>query len=276
MPIEALVRAQLGHFDDLVGRRIGISGHAIKINAAAAQAIALALHELATNAAKYGALSNANSLVNVSWTLNDNGAEPRFILSWTESGGPAVCKPARRGFGSTVTGILVKMSLDGDVETDYATEGFKWRLSCSKTKVVEKTQGLGRNKTTSTRYNFASDSRRILVVEDEPLIAMQIATMLERAGFEVLGPVASVDQALALVERSGCAAAVLDVNLANETAEPVALRLTQSGTHFVTISGYGRNQLPSSFGSAPYFGKPIDAAGILRCLERCLDSVPKH
>lgn len=172
-----------------------------------------------------------------------------------------------------MTGSLTKMSLDGDVRTEYASTGLAWQLSCPAGKVIESESGLQRRASTSVAVGNASGRKRILVVEDEALIAVEVAAMLEGAGFEVLGPVGSVDQALALIERSGCEAAVLDINLGSETAEPIARRLSRSGVPFMTISGYSRDQLPRGFGSAPHFAKPLDADGVVAGIKRCLTGI---
>jgi two-component sensor histidine kinase len=96
----------------------------------AAQAIAMALHELATNAAKYGALSVANGTVAVTWRRRSaNGVEGRLELSWHERGGPPVQPPERRGFGYTVMHDVVSQTVQGDVKLDYAPEGLLWHLS---------------------------------------------------------------------------------------------------------------------------------------------------
>jgi two-component sensor histidine kinase len=125
--VKELVQAQLGHFADLIGTRINFDGPELNLNAAAAQAIGLALHELTTNAGKYGALSTDAGRVDVTWHLDGD----TFMMSWIERDGPPVRPPERRGFGSTVTQSMVKQTLGGEVELDYAPSGLKWRLTCS-------------------------------------------------------------------------------------------------------------------------------------------------
>jgi PAS domain S-box-containing protein len=122
---EDLVRAQLAHFAD-VGARIAVDGPRLRLNAAAAQAVGLALHELATNAGKYGALSVDAGSVDVRWQLEGD----TFMMSWTERNGPPVSPPQRRGFGSTVVDSMAKLSVGGEVKLDYAPSGLMWRLSC--------------------------------------------------------------------------------------------------------------------------------------------------
>src|SRR5262252_8568741 len=152
--MEDLVRAQLAHFADLVGSRIGVHGPKLHLNAAAAQAIGLALHELATNAGKYGALSVDAGHVDVGWQFDDGGI---FTMGWTERDGPPVSPPRRRGFGSTVITWMAKRSVDGEVELDYAPSGLVWHLTCPAANALEvwerqsKFQGKGKSKLAKSR-----------------------------------------------------------------------------------------------------------------------------
>jgi PAS domain S-box-containing protein len=133
--VEDLVRVQLAHFEDLVGSRIAIHGPKLRLNAAAAQAVGLAVHELATNASKYGALSTDTGHVDVDWRSDAHS----FAISWTESGGPPVRPPDCRGFGSTVIEAMAKRTVGGEVEADYAPSGFGWHLTCPAVNALEAT-----------------------------------------------------------------------------------------------------------------------------------------
>jgi PAS domain S-box-containing protein len=132
--LEDLVRAQLAHFVGLIGTRISVDGPPVRLAAAAAQSIGIALHELATNAGKYGALSGESGRVDIEWRLSGD----EFTIGWAERDGPDVEPPKRYGFGSTVISTVAKASVDGDVELDYAPAGLIWRLKCSPDKVLER------------------------------------------------------------------------------------------------------------------------------------------
>jgi PAS domain S-box-containing protein len=132
--LEDLVRAQLAHFVDLIGTRISVDGPPVRLAAAAAQSLGIALHELATNAGKYGALSSECGRVDIDWRLSGD----EFTIGWAERDGPRVEAPKRHGFGSTVISTVAKVSVDGDVELDYAPTGLTWRLKCSTDKVLER------------------------------------------------------------------------------------------------------------------------------------------
>ena len=124
--IEDLVRAQLSHFAALIGSRIAAQGPKIRLTAASAQAVGLALHELATNAGKYWALSTENGRVDVCWGIDGN----TFAVRWMEHDGPPVSAPKLRGFGTVVMKEMAERSVDGRVELEYAPSGVTWRLTC--------------------------------------------------------------------------------------------------------------------------------------------------
>jgi two-component sensor histidine kinase len=124
--VDDMVRAQLAHFADLVGTRIATQGPKLRLNPSCAQAIGLALHELGTNAGKYGALSTDRGRVDVCWNFSDN----TFTMSWTEREGPPVSAPTRRGFGTTVVERMTERSLGGAVDLDFAPSGLTWCLTC--------------------------------------------------------------------------------------------------------------------------------------------------
>jgi two-component sensor histidine kinase len=131
--IKDLVCAQLSPFADLIGSRIVVRGPKLRLNAASAQAIGLALHELTTNAGKYGALSTDRGRVDVVWGTDGDV----LTISWTEREGPPVTAPERRGFGSIVMETMTERSVGGAVDLDYAPPGLTWRLTCPAANVLE-------------------------------------------------------------------------------------------------------------------------------------------
>ncbi len=135
--VEELVRAQLSHLGDLIGSRIFVDGPKLRFNTVGAQAVGLALHELATNASKYGALSTDRGRVDVRWNLSDNA----FTMSWTEREGPSVSAPKRRGFGTMVIERMAESSLGGTVNLDYAPSGLTWCLTCPARNPLERRNG---------------------------------------------------------------------------------------------------------------------------------------
>jgi two-component sensor histidine kinase len=122
--IEELVRTQVGHYVDLIGTRIDLAGPEMMLKPEAAQNLGLALHELATNAAKYGALSNEDGRIEIRWELDQS----RFRIGWQEIGGPPVSPPQREGFGHKVVTRIVTLALEGTVDLRFEPSGLVWRL----------------------------------------------------------------------------------------------------------------------------------------------------
>ncbi len=140
--VEDLVRAQLAHFVGLIGQRIGLRGPRLRLRASSAQAIGLALHELATNAGKYGALSSDRGHVGVSWATDGD----TFCMDWTERDGPPVSAPQRSGFGTIVMEMMAERSVAGKVDLAFAPAGVTWRLTCPAVNALEprETESRGR------------------------------------------------------------------------------------------------------------------------------------
>ncbi|MDB5596994.1 MAG: signal transduction histidine kinase [Hyphomicrobiales bacterium] len=127
-----LMNSQVGHLDDKISGRITARGPDVILNAVAAQNFGMALHELATNAVKYGALSCQHGQVAVEWALSlEDPERPRLLLSWTESGGPMVREPVRRGFGRLVIETIAARALSGEVELIFDPAGVVCRIDAA-------------------------------------------------------------------------------------------------------------------------------------------------
>jgi two-component sensor histidine kinase/CheY-like chemotaxis protein len=132
-----LVRGQLAHFGDLIQSRIVIEGPALRLSPAAAQSIGMAVHELSTNAIKYGALSRDAGSIEITWKTDVEQDDRSFRIRWQEYGGPAVVAPAHRGFGTTVLTRMIEMSLGGRATLDYAASGLVWSNESPLKKILE-------------------------------------------------------------------------------------------------------------------------------------------
>jgi two-component sensor histidine kinase len=127
--IGASIRAQLAAFIDSEDRRIVLEGRPLTLTPRAVEQIGLAIHELATNALKYGALSVEQGSVNINWRTQTGASDqPQLILEWTETGSPPVFAPARKGFGHLVITDLVPRSLNGRATLDFHADGVRWSL----------------------------------------------------------------------------------------------------------------------------------------------------
>lgn len=123
-----LARSQLAHFAGLIGKRVLLDGPKVQLTPAAAQGIGMALHELATNAAKYGALSNAQGSVQIDWAIDASREPAMFRMSWAEAAGPPVVAPEHSGFGRIVMVDMIKHTLGGEVSLSFPSTGLVWRV----------------------------------------------------------------------------------------------------------------------------------------------------
>jgi PAS domain S-box-containing protein len=237
--------------------RVVTLGPNVVLEPATAQTVALALHELATNAAKYGALSEAAGRVRLAWELRPGSLE----LNWCESGGPPVEPPAVMGYGTRVIGATIERQLGGTATFNWRREGLEcvFSIPCG-------------DKQTSPEYGTPAQpvaarddasipqivaGNRVLLVEDEALVAMAMKDMLVELGFDVLGAYGRAGDALAAARSHDINAAVLDVNLGGELIYPVADCLIARGVPFVFVTGYGVETIDARFAHVPVLQKPI-------------------
>ena len=265
-PLDELVKTHLTYVDDLIGRRIHIDGPELLIRPSAAETLGLALHELCTNASKYGALSNDHGEVRISWTTEPRADGTDFVLSWTESGSPPAAASSRPGFGTTVTDRVPRMSLQASIIRSLGSDGLRWGLRCDLAQVISDAADVNRHPLAPAPAPRAGGS--IMIVEDEALVALDLVAVLEDRGFTVVGPAATVDQAMELLDRHAVSLAILDVNLGrDETSEPIAKRLKREGIRFFVTSGYSAHQRAPVFNDAPSFDKPVNVAQIVSAVE---------
>ncbi len=258
--------------------RCSVSGPQVELPPNLALHLALVLHELGTNAAKYGALSNREGHVFIDWRITDD----RLLLSWRESGGPAVTPPTRKGFGT----VLVERSLLGEggvVSADYPVEGVHWQFDLPWSPVVVADMGPARLSTGGAApepviYGERLNSHTILegldflVVEDEPLIAFELADVLTDAGARVVGTPSTLDEAVDAVETLAFDAAILDGNLQGAAVDQIAEALDRRGIPFLFLSGYGPEHLPVAFNGRPLLNKPFDRGNLLTLLRHIVEA----
>jgi PAS domain S-box-containing protein len=135
--LKELVESQLGHYGDPQARRVEMAGPHLTLSPLAAQYLGMALHELSTNAVKYGALSVPAGKVSIAWRLEGGRGKRRLSLSWQESGGPPVTPPVEKGFGHLVIERMAAEALQGQVTLEFPREGLVWRLEADAAAAVK-------------------------------------------------------------------------------------------------------------------------------------------
>ncbi|MBX9761253.1 MAG: CHASE domain-containing protein [Beijerinckiaceae bacterium] len=118
------------------GARVSMSGPPVRLNAQMAQNMAMAVHELATNAAKYGSLSQNAGVVRIAWRIRREPSGPMFSFAWEEAGGPPAHAPEREGFGQTLLRRLIGSSIGSEPVTEYTPLGFRYRFECSLERII--------------------------------------------------------------------------------------------------------------------------------------------
>jgi PAS domain S-box-containing protein len=256
--------------------RVAFSGPALLLDPQSALHLALVLHELATNARKYGALSVPQGQLSVSWSMLANKGR-MLVLQWSERGGPAVAAPSSVGFGTS----LIQQALDahgGSASIQYAAEGVTCEIKLPLAEPVP--LGSAASEAAAVRAQSIAmlqptdkpslRGKRILVVEDEALLSMDLEASLAAAGCHVVGPAATVETARKLIKHEQCDAALLDVNLSGHPVDELAAALTKHAVPFAFLTGYGREALPRGFGEAKMLGKPFSQHEVLAMLAQLL------
>jgi two-component sensor histidine kinase len=268
-----VIRDQL-EFGPVDESRLTASGPPVSLGPQTAQHLALMLHELGTNSSKYGALSTPHGWVSIGWTVEDT----MLRLRWVEQGGPPVRAPIRRGFGTT----LIEQSAHGEggcARMSIETSGIVWEIEFPLPNLdafAAPAIGTSLELIDSTRKESAPEradqkplvlaGRRLLVIEDEPLVALDLVSGLEEAGAEVMGSAGTTDEALQLIESASVDAVLLDANLRGCPVDDLAAALTRKKVPFVFVTGYGQESLPRSFSTAPMLAKPFSREQLLGAL----------
>lgn len=269
--IRDLVRDQL-MLDDEKDDRISWSGAPFTLEPQSAMSFSMILHELGTNARKYGALSVPGGRLTLQWTLD---AKAELVVQWMERGGPLVHAPLRRGFGTTLIERGLKAH-NGEAVIQYDPEGLICEIKLPLPTNTQINLPLGeRNAVTASFADSLSiKGKRILVIEDEPLVSMDIETCLAESGSIVVGPANNVKRARHLIESESFDGALVDANLAGEPVDEIASALVARGIPFVFLTGYGRDSLPAAFRDTGIIGKPYTREQLVTAAGRMLNGRP--
>jgi len=254
-----LIDDELAPFCGEKNDRCIMSGPAISLNPAIAQSLALVIHELVTNAAKYGALSVPSGRVAINWETT----QKNLTVNWVESGGPPSKAPERQGFGSQIMKATIERQLRGKLRQEWRPQG----LRCTFSFAAENGQASeGKPQTPADQPSKSPSGHDVLLVEDEALVGLMIADFLREIGYSVIGPFTKIQDGLQVANTARLAAAVLDVNIGGEEIYPVAESLMRRNIPFVFVTGYGADGIDERFSGVPVLQKPVDREQLLRVL----------
>ena len=265
--IKRLVAEEFAPYQGGEGCRATLSGSAIILPPDKAQSVALIVHELATNAAKYGALSGGAGHVDLAWSLCD----AKLTLRWLETGGPRVSAPTTKGFGTKIIEASISRQRGDDATFSWLPEG----LHC------EIVLALSHRRETQPAMETLHDSEltenrlKILVVEDEGLVGALTSELIEQMGYAALGPCIDINEALAVMRRNHIDGAVLDVNLGGELVFPLAKALADRDIPLVFLTGYEKSAVADEFEVFPILQKPVAADELRAALALLLRPSPR-
>ena len=240
-----------------VGDAISMNGPATMLQPRRAQTLALAVHELATNAAKHGALGRPSGKVKLSWRNDEAG----LTIEWLESGGPRVRAPETQGYGTRVIRASLEQ-LGGRAVFDWKASGLCCILSFpheTKPRLREsQADWTNFRQKRSLQFEVGRNTGKVLLVEDESTVALMVEEFLSELGLRVIGPFGTVSDALCALRETSLDAAVLDINLGSESVYPVADLLLEKKVPVAFISGYSAEGVDPRYAHLPLVQKPID------------------
>jgi chemotaxis family two-component system sensor kinase Cph1 len=257
------------------GEKVTVSGPDYVLEPKAAMAISMVLHELTTNAVKYGGLSAPGGALEVVWRETSRGGSLWLTLDWIETCVQPIAEPTRRGFGRTLLERVFAQDVDGRVTSAFAPRGMSYclevpmsRVSLSDTPVSDP-QGPASGKM-APRAEIALDGLKILLVEDAPLVAEDLAMQLRALGGVVTGPFFRLADAMAAAPHAHDVA-LLDVDLDRERVWDLADALRNAGTPFVLTTGFsGSATWPARFVDQVPVTKPYDLKVLRGAISRAV------
>jgi PAS domain S-box-containing protein len=254
------------------GNKIELKGPNVSLSPATAQGIALALHELATNAAKHGALSSLKGRVSLTWQLQAD----ILTLNWVESGGPPIRTPSARSFGLKVIKASIEQQLGGRATFDWNPKGLCCELLIALRETGETREQDGAHHANGGGNGVAIplkriDKPRVLVVEDEALVGIMIQECMTELGFQVVGPVCTASDALAAAKAGDFDAAILDINLGDGMVYQVAEILARRHVPFAFVTGYDADSIDSRFREIPVLQKPVEREMLQKLFAQAAD-----
>ena len=271
-PLRLLLIAEIETYG-AIQDRLTLTGPEVILQPTAFTPMALVVHELVTNARKYGALSTPTGQISV---VTAEDALGNVSIMWSETGGPIVTAPSRKGFGSTVLTQVIPFELKGTSSARYPASGYclDMTIPTAYAKCIQTAQCLP----LISGENIAvlpADIERLLthclLVEDNLFIAIDAEDLLRTLGAKTVLIANSVADALTMIATHQFSFALLDVNLGPENSLAIALRAKTQTIPFVFGTGYGEDlAMGDALANIPIVTKPYHRQSMLKAMSRLI------
>jgi light-regulated signal transduction histidine kinase (bacteriophytochrome) len=271
-PLADLILAEAAAYLEAKAERVMLEGPPVLLEPQAHTTLALVIHEMMTNAAKYGALCDSHGTVRIRWRPLQDGA---LEILWTEEGGPPVQPPSRKGFGTTIVDRSVPYDLGGEAQIEYLRSGVEATFRIPARHVSEAKDdripvikfprpAMGHPSAPPEAILRGED---VLLVEDSLIIALDAEDVLDRLGADRVTTASTVESALDAIRTARPTLAMLDINLGDRTSYPVADKLSELDIPFLFASGYGEQaQLPPEHAARRVVQKPYTIENLARAM----------
>lgn len=255
--LRELVEDELVAYRTADSSRITVTGPRTVVSAYATQSIAMVVHELTTNAAKYGALSRPEGRVAVGWSIDP--AADVLELVWEEFRGPVVVTPTRMSFGSTLIRASVEGQLGGKLHKEWRSEGLRATIRLPARHFTESdTPRRAAPVPQVQRDVIHLEGVRVLVAEDNAAVALDMCDNLRALGCVPVGPAAAVEDVARLALAGGIEVAVLDVDLKGKSVFLAAELLAAQDVPILFCTGFSNlDHFGERWSSVPLLRKPI-------------------
>ncbi|MFK7769641.1 MAG: HWE histidine kinase domain-containing protein [Mariniblastus sp.] len=274
--IEDLVNAELKPYVDAQAN-ITLQGPKIAVRADVAPIVSLLFHEMTSNAVKHGALSDHGKSLQVSWKEKDGGV----AIDWTETLTKEVSEPERRGFGFALIKRAIPYECKGKSTIEFRGDQMAihfWlppesvhRLSSAQESLPTKTRS---EADSPLKSDVIASIESVMLIEDNMVLAMEMERLLLEVGIKEVDAFPNTELATDELERKKFDAAILDINLGDETSFDLGLKLHKLGTPVVFVSGYdSKYELPEQLIRAPRLTKPVNRTELVLALETARQSV---
>ncbi|WP_296038292.1 HWE histidine kinase domain-containing protein [uncultured Agrobacterium sp.] len=252
-----------------------LTGPDLMLAPKAVEVVTLAIHELSTNALKYGALSVEGGKISVTWAPFEKHGTPWLTIDWIEEGAPSRPPPTRRGFGSELIEAKIPYELRGSGKMTFDPGGARCHIEfpLREAESILETDAPAQSRLYGGIIDMAGapglTGKTVLVIEDDYYVASDTAAALEGAGAKVISPCPTEENALELLEQTTPNAVVLDLNLGGGGPRfEIAQMLVKRGIPFIFLTGCDPDLIPEELANIARLQKPIALRDVVEAVSK--------